>query len=224
MEGIEPSEVATSQSMVAPCAPRHFISKRVITFMSNDARARLPRFRLLNIRSRYFRRYGLCRTAHEHMVFVSFLGLSGVLSFATFRVVHACPSEVTSPLTRNLGFGERIRTSMGSYPVYPRTASPLRYHTRHLCTLLIWLICLYFAFHVAAVSSFTTLISLLHLTAVRLVIEHCPRSHTQTFKEGFMCLTENLGFGFPSASFRSKLYLSSLTTLTSRLVSKVEGR
>lgn len=178
----------------------------------------------MNIRSRYFRRYGLCRTAHEHMVFVSFLGLSGVLSFATFRVVHACPSEVTSPLTRNLGFGERIRTSMGSYPVYPRTASPLRYHTRHLCTLLIWLICLYFAFHVAAVSSFTTLISLLHLTAVRLVIEHCPRSHTQTFKEGFMCLTENLGFGFPSASFRSKLYLSSLTTLTSRLVSKVEGR
>nr|DAF27918.1 MAG TPA: hypothetical protein [Caudoviricetes sp.] len=35
MEGIEPSEVATSQSMVATCAPRHFISKRVITFMSN---------------------------------------------------------------------------------------------------------------------------------------------------------------------------------------------
>lgn len=224
MEGIEPSEVATSQSMVAPCAPRHFISKRVITFMSNDARARLPRFRLLNICSRYFRRYGLCRTAHEHMVLVSFLGLSGVLSFATFRVVHACPSEVTSPLTRNLGFGERIRTSMGSYLVYSRIASPLRYHTRHHCTLLIRLICLYFAFHVAAVSSFTTLISLFHLTAVRLVIEHCLRSHTQTFKEGFMCLTENLGFGFPSASFRSKLYLSSLTTLTSRLVSKVEGR
>ena len=73
---------------------------------------------------------------------VSFLGLSGVLSFATFRVVHACPSEVTSPLTRNLGFGERIRTSMGSYPVYPRIASPLRYHTRHHCTLLIRLICL----------------------------------------------------------------------------------
>lgn len=208
MEGIEPSEVATSQSMVAPCAPRHFISKRVITFMSNDARARLPRFRLLNIRSRYFRRYGLCRTAHEHMVFVSFLGLSVVLSCAIFRVVQACPSEVTSPLTSVSGnYGGRIRTSMGSYPVYPRTASPLRYHTRHLCTLLIWLICLYFAFHVAAVSSFTTLISLLHLTAVRLVIEHCPRSHTQTFKEGFMCLTENLGFGFPSASFRSKLYL-----------------
>lgn len=112
-----------------------------------------------NIRSRYFRRYGLCRTAHEHMVLVSFLGLSGVLSFATFRVVHACPSEVTSPLTRNLGFGERIRTSMGSYPVYPRTASPLRYHTRHHCTLLIRLICLYFAFHVATVSSFTTWIS-----------------------------------------------------------------
>lgn len=178
----------------------------------------------MNIRSRYFRRYGLCRTAHEHMVLVSFLGLSGVLSFATFRVVHACPSEVTSPLTRNLGFGERIRTSMGSYPVYPRIASPLRYHTRHHCTLLIRLICLYFAFHVAAVSSFTTLISLFHLTSVRLVIEHCLRSHTQTFKEGFMCLTENLGFGFPSASFRSKLYLSSLTTLTSRLVSKVEGR
>lgn len=175
MEGIEPSEVATSQSMVAPCAPRHFISKRVITFMSNDARARLPRFRLLNIRSRYFRRYGLCRTAHEHMVFVSFLGLSGVLSFATFRVVHACPSEVTSPLTRNLGFGERIRTSMGSYPVYPRTASPLRYHTRHLCTLLIWLICLYFAFHVADVSSFTTLISRLVFILVRADVYYANR-------------------------------------------------
>ena len=76
----------------------------------------------------------------------------------------------------------------------------------------------HFAFHVAAVSSFTTLISRFHLTAVRLVIEHCLRSHTQTFKEGFMCLTENLGFGFPSASFRSKLYLSSFTTLLSRLV------
>lgn len=76
----------------------------------------------------------------------------------------------------------------------------------------------HFAFHVAIVSSFTTLISRFHLTAVRLVIEHCLRSHTQTFKEGFMCLTKNLGFGFPSASFRSKLYLSSLTTLTSRLV------
>lgn len=106
---------------------------------------------------------------------------------------------------------------MGSYLVYPRTASPLRYHTRHHRTLLIRLICLYFAFHVAAVSSFTTLISLIHLTSVRLVIEHCPRSHTQTFKEGFMCLTGNLGFGFPSASFRSKLYLSSFTTLLSRL-------
>ena len=126
---------------------------------------------------------------------------------------------------RAFGFyGGGIRTLMGSYPVYPRTASPLRYHTRHHCTLLIRLICLYFAFHVAAVSSFTTLISLFHLTAVRLVIEHCLRSHTQTFKEGFMCLTENLGFGFPFASFRSKLYLSSLTTLTSRLVFKVEGR
>lgn len=125
---------------------------------------------------------------------------------------------------RAVGFGGRIRTSMRSYPVYPRTASPLRYHTRHHCTLLIRLICLYFAFHVAAVSSFTTLISLFHLTAVRLVIEHCPRSHTQTFNEGFTCLTENLGFGFPSASFRSKLYLSSLTTLASRLVFKVEGR
>lgn len=159
------------------------------------------------------------------LVLVSFLGLSVVLSCAIFRIVQACPSEVTSPLTSVSGnYGGGIRTLMGSYPVYPRTASPLRYRTRHHCTLLIRLICLYFAFHVAAVSSFTTLISLFHLTAVRLVIEHCLRSHTQTFKEGFMCLTENLGFGFPSASFRSKLYLSSLTTLTSRLVSKVEGR
>lgn len=140
MEGIEPSEVATSQSMVAPCAPRHFISKRVITFMSNDARARLSRFRPLNIRSRYFRRYGLCRTAHEHMVLVSFLGLSGVLSFATFRVVHACPSEVTSPLTRNLGFGERIRTSMGSYPSAAMQLNPTFEY--HRCTLLIRLRCL----------------------------------------------------------------------------------
>ena len=156
------------------------------------------------------------------MVLVSFLGLSGVLSFATFRVVHACPSEVTSPLTRNLGFGGRIRTSMGSYPSAAMQLNPTFEY--HRCTLLIRLICLYFAFHVAAVSSFTTLIRRFHLTAVRLVIEHCLRSHTQTFKEGFMCLTENLGFGFPSASFRSKLYLSSLTTLTSRLVSKVEGR
>lgn len=178
----------------------------------------------MNIRSRYFRRYGLCRTAYEPLAFTSFLGLSVVLSCAIFRVVQACPSEVTSPLVKVPSFGGRVRTSMGSYPVYPRTASSLRYHTRHHRTLLIWLICLYFAFHVAAVSSFTPLIRLLHLTAVRLVIEHCPRSYTQTFKEGFMCLTENLGFGFPSVSFRSKLYLSSLTTLTSRLVSKVEGR
>ena len=121
-----------------------------------------------------------------------------------------------------LAFGGGIRTLMGSYPVYPRTASPLRYHTRHHCTLLIRLICFvlarHFAFHVATVSSFTTLISRFHLTVVRLVIEHCLSSHTQTFKEGFMCLTGNLGFGFPFASFRSKLYLSSLTTLTSRLV------
>lgn len=148
----------------------------------------------------------------------SFLGLSVVLCCAIFRVVRTCPSEVTSPLVKDTSFGGGIRTLMGSYPVYPRTASPLRYRTRHHRTLLIRLICLYFAFHVAAVSSFTTLISLFHLTAVRLVIEHCLRSHTQTFKEGFMCLTENLGFGFPSASFRSKLYLSSLTTLTSRLI------
>ena len=153
------------------------------------------------------------------LVLVSFLGLSVVLSCAIFRVVQACSSEVTSPLTSVSGnYGGGIRTLMGSYPVYPRTASPLRYHTRHHCTLLIRLICLHFAFHVAAVSSFTILISLFHLTAVRLLIEHCLRSHTQTFKEGFMCLTGNLGFGFPSVSFRSKLYLSSLTTLTSRLV------
>lgn len=158
------------------------------------------------------------------MSFTSFLGLSVVLCCAIFRVVRTCPSEVTSPLVKDTSFGGGIRTLMGSYPVYPRTASPLCHYVHHIYTLLIRLICLYFAFHVAAVSSFTTLISLLHLTAVRLVIEHCPRSHTQTFKEGFMCLTENLGFGFPSASFRSKLYLSSLTTLTSRLVSKVEGR
>ena len=150
---------------------------------------------------------------------VSFLELSVVLCCAIFRVVRTCPSEVTSPLTRVHGFGGRIRTSIGSYPLYPRLASPLCCYIHRRSTLLIRLICLYFTFHVAAVSSFTTLISLLHLTAVRLVIEHCPRSHTQTFNEGFMCLTENLGFGFPSASFRSKLYLSSLTTLTSRLVS-----
>lgn len=123
---------------------------------------------------------------------------------------------------RAVGFGGGIRTLMGSYPSVAMRPNPTFEYC--LCTLLIRLICLYFAFHVATVSSFTTLISLLHLTAVRLVIEHCLRSHTQTFKEGFMCLTENLGFGFPSASFRSKLYLSSLTTLTSRLVSKVKGR
>lgn len=117
---------------------------------------------------------------------------------------------------RAVGFGGVIRTPVGSYPSAAMQLNPTFEY--HRCTLLIRLRCLYFAFHVAAVSSFTTLISLLHLTVVRLVIEHCPRSHIQTFKEGFMCLTENLGFGFPSASFRSKLYLSSLTTLTSRLI------
>jgi len=95
-------------------------------------------------------------------------------------------------------------------------------HITHLAHMLV--LARHFAFHVATVTSFTTLLSRFHLTAVRLVIEHCLRSHTQTFKEGFMCLTENLGFGFPSASFRSKPYLSSLTTLTSRIVSKVDGR
>lgn len=139
MEGIEPSEVATSQSMVAPCAPRHFISKRVITFMSNDARARLPRFRLLNIRSRYFRRYGFCRTAHEHMVLTSFLGLSVVLSCAIFRVVQACPSEVTSPLVKDTSFGGGIRTLMGSYPSAAMQLNPTFEY--HRCTLLIRFIC-----------------------------------------------------------------------------------
>ena len=95
-------------------------------------------------------------------------------------------------------------------------------HITHSAHMLV--LARHFTFHVATVTSFTTLLSLFHLTAVRLVIEHCLRSHTQTFNEGFMCLTENLGFGFPSASFRSKLYLSSLTTLTSRLIFKVEGR
>lgn len=195
MEGIEPSEVATSQSMVAPCAPRHFISKRVITFMSNVSNIRI-------------------------ISLTSFLGLSVVLCCAIFRVVQACPSEVTSPLVKDTSFGGGIRTLMRSYlsvAMQPSTAycaSPS--HITHSAYMLV--LARYFAFHVAAVSSFTTLISRFHLTAVRLVIEHCLRSHTQTFKEGFMCLTENLGFGFPSASFRSKLYLSSLTTLTSRLM------
>lgn len=70
MEGIEPSEVATSQSMVAPCAPRHFISKRVITFMSNALVRGYRGFVFWNIRSRYFRRYGLCRTAYEPLALV----------------------------------------------------------------------------------------------------------------------------------------------------------
>lgn len=82
-------------------------------------------------------------TSRWLLMLVSFLGLSVVLSCAIFRVVQACPSEVTSPLTSISGnYGGGIRTLMGSYPVYPRTASPLRYYTRHLCTLLIRLICL----------------------------------------------------------------------------------
>ena len=140
----------------------------------------------MNIRSRYFRRYGLCRTAYEPLALVG-------------RFEH--PWGATPQLACSLTLPSSITVAHYSFG---SDASVLARH---------------FAFHVATVSSFTTLISRFHLTAVRLVIEHCLRSHTQTFKEGFMCLTGNLGFGFPSASFRSKLYLSSLKTLTSRLVS-----
>ena len=117
----------------------------------------------MNIRSRYFRRYGLCRTAYEPLAFTSFLGLSVVLCCAIFRVVRTCPSEVTSPLVKDMSFGGGIRTLMGSYLVYPRTASPLRYHTRHHLHITqsahMLVLARHFAFHVATVSSFTTWIS-----------------------------------------------------------------
>lgn len=103
--------------------------------MSNDARARLPRFRLLNIRSRYFRRYGLCRTAYEPLSFTSFLGLSVILCCAIFRVVRTCPSEVTSPLVKDTSFGGGIRTLMGSYPSAAMQLNPTFEY--HRCTLLI---------------------------------------------------------------------------------------
>ena len=85
----------------------------------------------------------------------SFLGLSVVLCCAIFRVVQTCPSEVTSPLTRVHDCGARNWTSIGSYPYVPSCAPHL--HITHLAHMLV--LARHFAFHVATVSSFTTLIS-----------------------------------------------------------------
>lgn len=119
--------------------------------------------------------------------------------FPLLRSIWSLPYRL-----RAVGFGGAIRTPVGSYPSAAMQLNPTFEY--HRCPLLIRLRCLYFAFHVAAVLSFTTLISLLHLTVVRLVIEHCPRSHTATL--GFV-VSPNLFFFFVTIVF----FLTSIYTI-----------